>query len=69
MAGNNTSSSLRDWEWFFQSLLDLLNDCNLFSVNNSVDEENIVMQLEHAIVALQQILPLVPGASECGIFL
>ena len=61
--------STDDWEGFFQSLVDILNDSEDVSVANSVDREAIAVRLEHAVLAIQQILPLVPGASECGGFL
>ena len=63
------TSSTDDWEQFFQSFVDILNECDISTVNNSVDREDIAVRLEHAVLVLHQILPLVPGASECGIFL
>ena len=63
------SSSTGDWEGFFQSLVDLLNDCETSSVTTSANRETIAVRLEHAVLSLQQILTLVPGGSECGAFL
>ena len=57
------TSSTDDWEQFFQSLVDILNECDISTVNNSVDREDIAARLEHAVLVLQQILPLLPGAS------
>ena len=73
MAESNNISppSTNDWEaqGFFQSLVDFLNDSENVSVANSVGKEAIAAHLEHAVLAIQQILSLVPGASECGEFL
>lgn len=66
---DSISSSTDDWEGFFQSLVDLLNDCETSSVSTSATRETIAVRLEHAVLSLQQILPLVPGGSECGTFL
>ena len=62
---NNISPPSRDdWEGFFQSLVDILNDSQNVSVANNVDKEATAVRLEHAVLAIQQILPLVTGASE-----
>ena len=66
---DSISSSTDDWEGFFQSLVDLLNDCETSSVTTSATRETIAVRLEHPVLPLQQILPLVPGGSECGAFL
>ena len=65
---DSISSSTDDWEGFFQSLVDLLNDCETSSVTTSANRETIAVRLEHAVLSLQQILTLVPGGSECGAF-
>ena len=44
--------------------MDILNDSQNVSVANNVDKEAIAVRLEHAVLAIQEILPLVTGASE-----
>ena len=61
---DSISSSTDDWEGFFQSLVDLLNDCETPSVTTSATRETIAVRLEQAVLSLQQILSLVPGGSE-----
>ena len=62
---DSISSSTSDWEGFFQSLVDLLNDCETSWVTTNATRETIAVRLEHAVLALQQILPRppVPGVS------
>ena len=42
---DSSSSSTDDWEGFFQSLVDLLNDCEKSSVSTSVTRETVTLTL------------------------
>ena len=45
---DSISSSTDDWEGSFQSLVDLLNDCETSTVT-TVTRETIAVSLEHAV--------------------
>ena len=54
----------RDWENFFQSLIEVLDQAE--NVTNEQQREITGLHLEDAVTALQQVISLVPGESESG---
>lgn len=50
---DSISSFTDDWEGFFQSLVDLLNDCETSSVSTSATRETITVRLDHAVLSSQ----------------
>ena len=54
------ASTTTEWEDFFDELINLMNDYELFyDSSDSVVQENIVIRLESAVLALQQVIALV----------
>ena len=54
------ASTTTEWEDFFDELINLMNDYELFyDTSDSVVQENIVIRLESAVLALQQVIALV----------
>ena len=53
------ASTTTEWEDFFDELINLMNDYELFyDTSDSVVQENIVIRLESAVLALQQVIAL-----------